>query len=204
MKMGSVLVTGFEPFDGYTMNPSAEVAKKLNGRTINGFRIIGEVLPLDYTKALGELDKKLAKHKPVFILLCGQAARSSVTIERIAINAISTKRPDNYKNLPETDIIDDESPPAYFSTIDPHPLVEAIVGEGIPAHVSYYAGIYGCNWILYNVLKQIDDGCVVAGATFIHLPPLPAQAIEKDEPSTPTMELETMVKALEIIIKQLT
>ncbi|MFX1368807.1 MAG: hypothetical protein ACFFAY_09435 [Promethearchaeota archaeon] len=84
--MGSILVTGFEPFDGYSINPSAELARKLNGRTVNGFKIVGEVLPLDYTRALGDLDKILTKHKPAYILLCGQATRPSITIERIAIN----------------------------------------------------------------------------------------------------------------------
>ena len=201
--MNSILVTGFEPFDDYSINPSAEVARALNGREIGDFTIIGEVLPLDYSKALGIMDELLTRHKPAFILLCGQANRPTISIERIAVNAINTSRPDNYSNLPESDIIDAEEPAAYFSSIDPHSLVAALLEQEIPAFVSYHAGTFGCNWLLFNVLSQIDKGCVVAHATFIHLPPLPSQAIEKNTASTPTMNLDTQIRALEIIIRQL-
>lgn len=201
--MTKILITGFEPFDGFSVNPSEEVVKLLNKKRIDGFSLVGLVLPLDYTKALDILDKALKKHNPDYILSCGQANRAAISIERIGVNVISTKRPDNYENLPESDIINTEGPAAYFANIDPVPLVQALLDNGIPAYVSYHAGLYGCNWLLYKVMERIENGSLNAKATFIHLPPLPYQAIEKDMMSMATMSLEMQIEALFTIIKSL-
>jgi pyroglutamyl-peptidase len=199
----TVLITGFEPFDGFSVNPSEEIVKSLKGSRVNQFSIVGLVLPLDYNNALEILLAALKKHKPEYVLCCGQANRATITIERIAVNAISTKRPDNYDNIPETDIIEFDGPAAYFSNLDPFLLIQSLRDNGIPANVSYHAGLYGCNWLLYNVMDMIETGALDAKATFIHLPPLPAQAIEKDMMNLATMPLDMQVKAFEIIIKSL-
>jgi len=199
--MKKLLATGFEPFDGYSVNPSDELVKAINGRKIARYDIVGATLPLDYATALDKIDKLLAAHNPQVILCCGQASRATISIERIAINALGTKRADNYGNTPETDVIDADAPAAYYANIDPHPLVEALKGEGIPAYVSYHAGTYGCNWILFNILHKIATGKIHGRATFIHLPPLPSQALEKDKMELATMPLENIVRAIETIIR---
>jgi len=199
----TILITGFEPFDGFTVNPSEEVAKYFDDKKINQFSIAGLVLPLDYNNALEILIAALNKHKPEYVLCCGQANRATITIERIAVNAISTKRGDNYDNRPESDIIEPDGPVAYFANLDPIPLVQALLDSGIPAHVSYHAGLYGCNWLLYNILDMIHNDVLDAEATFIHLPPLPSQAIEKDKMSLATMPLKMQIDAILTIINSL-
>ena len=201
--MPTILVTGFEPFDGFEINPSEEVANAVNGKKINQHSIVGLVLPLDYKNALDILDKTLDKHKPDYVLCCGQANRAVITIERIAINVLSTKRPDNYENTPESDIINYEGPAAYFANLEPQRLVQILKDKEIPADVSYFAGAYGCNWLLYNVMQRIENGELEAQATFIHLPPIPSQAIQKDIMTLATMPLDTQVDALVEIIKSL-
>ncbi len=199
----TILVTGFEPFDGFTLNPSEEVAKTLDGTMINKHSLVGLVLPLDYKNALGILDKALDKHKPDYVLCCGQAKRTVITIERIAINVVSTKRPDNYDNTPESDVINAEGPAAYFANLEPQALVQILKDKEIPAEVSYFAGAYGCNWLLYNVMQRIESGELDAQATFIHFPPMPSQAIQKDMMSLATMPLDMLIDAMMIIIKSL-
>jgi len=199
----TILITGFEPFDGFTVNPSEEVVKAFADTRYNQFSLVGLVLPLDYKNALDLLDAALEEHKPDFILSCGQANRASISLERLAVNAVSTKRSDNYDNKPESDIINFEGPAAYFANIDPLPLVQALLDSGIPAHVSYHAGLFGCNWLLYGVMQKIEGGSLNAKATFIHLPPLPSQAIEKDMMSLPTMPLDIQVDALKVIFDNL-
>jgi len=49
--MPKLLATGFEPFDGYSVNPSDELVKAINGRKIAAYNIVGATLPLDYTTA---------------------------------------------------------------------------------------------------------------------------------------------------------
>lgn len=201
--MEKLLATGFEPFDGYSVNPSDELVKAINGRKIAGYDIVGATLPLDYKTALDKLEELLASHTPQVILSFGQASRAAISIERIAINAMGTKRADNYGNTPETDLIDADAPAAYYANINPHPLVEALKGEGIPAFVSYHAGTYGCNWLLFDILHRIATGKTRGRATFIHLLPLPSQALEKDKMELATMPLENAVRAIEIVIQTL-
>lgn len=204
----TILVTGFEPFDGFTLNPSEEVAKTLDGTMVNKHSLVGLVLPLDYKNALGILDKALDKHKPDYVLCCGQANRAVITIERIAINVLSTKRPDNYDNTPESDVINYEGPAAYFANLEPQTLVQILKDKEIPAEVSYFAGAYGCNWLLYNVMQRIENGELDAQATFIHFPPMPSQAIQKDMMFLAPMPLDMLmldmlIDAMVTIIKSL-
>jgi len=199
----NLLITGFEPFDGFSINPSAELAKQLDGRIINRYQISGYVLPLNYTTAFNIMKSHIEKINPSVILCCGQVNRSSISLERIALNAIGTIRPDNYDNYPSTDIINNEAPAAYFSNIDLLPLVKILSEEGIPAKVSYHAGTYGCNWIFFKVMHYIQSSNSDTRATFIHIPPLPSQAIEKKKMTLATMPLDTMVKAVVAIIKNL-
>jgi pyroglutamyl-peptidase len=102
-----------------------------------------------------------------------------------------------------TDIINDKGPAAYFANIEPHELVRKLNEIEIPADVSYFAGAYGCNWLLYNVMHKIETDGLKLQATFIHLPPIPAQAIQKDLPNLATMPLDSLVKALITIISSL-
>ena len=201
--MAELLLTGFEPFDGFTINPSEEVAKTLEGQRIGKYIVVSQILPLDYSKALDLFDYALDKHKPRVILCLGQANRAVITIERIAINALNTKRSDNYGNIPESDVINHDGPAAYFANLNPHRLVEILKENDIPAEVSYHAGAYGCNWLLYNVMHRIVTNNLDTLATFIHLPPLPVQAIQKDMMNLATMPLELEVEALLTLIDSL-
>ncbi|MFX1441587.1 MAG: pyroglutamyl-peptidase I [Promethearchaeota archaeon] len=201
--MPKALITGFEPFDGYSVNPSAELAQVVDGKRIGNFEIVGEVLPLDYNTAFALLKKLVENHSPNVLLCTGQASRPAITIERIAVNARSTTRADNYGNIPETDLISDQGPPAYFANLDPRPLVQAVENEDIPAFVSYHAGVFGCNWLLYKVMEWIGASEMNLLATFIHFPPLPQQAIEKENPNLATMSLGTIAEAIKVIILNL-
>jgi pyroglutamyl-peptidase len=201
--MPTLLLTGYEPFDDYSINPSAEIAKSLDGRKIGKWSIIGSVIPLDYQSADQVLNDLIESNSPEIILCCGQANRAVISLERIAVNAINVSRVDNKGYAPENDIIVSDAPAAYFSNINLPPLVEALNRESIPAYISYHAGTYGCNWILFKILHSIAQGKLDARATFIHVPPLPSQAIEKKNMSLATMPLATIVHALEIIIQNL-
>ena len=198
-----VLLTGYEPFDGYSVNPSAELVKVLHGTRFKKFELLGKVLPLDYSQAYDELISHIDKYSPEIVLLCGQANRAAITIERIGLNAQSTTREDNYGNKPESDVIDPEAPAAYFSTLNPTPLVEALREAEIPADVSYHAGLYGCNWILFKLLRWNNKNERNIKTAFIHVLPLPSQAIEKSKYDLATMELDTLVSAFRIILKNL-
>ncbi len=201
--LAKVVISGFEPFDGYSINPSAELVKLFDGQRINNHDIKGIVLPLDYKKADKLLKDLISKEKPQFVLCCGQANRPLITLEHLGINVLNTDREDNYGNVPDSHIIETEAPAAYFSTIDVHLLVSILKENGIPAAVSYNAGTYGCNWILFSILHWFANGNFDAKAAFVHVPPLPEQSIEKNDSSLATMPLRDQLEAIKIIIQSL-
>ncbi len=198
-----VLLTGFEPFDGFSVNPSAVMAETLNGKTIGNTHVYGYVLPLDYCRALNVLRKAIKSSNPSHIISCGQSYSPEIRLERIAINAVNTKRPDNYGNTPNDDTIIAGAPAGYFGTIDPHQIITRLIRNGINAKISYHAGIFGCNWIYYNLLHWAANGILDAKVLFVHLPPLPTQAEEKGDQSIPIMDKNTQLNALNLIIESL-
>jgi pyroglutamyl-peptidase len=79
--MPTILLTGFEPFDGFSVNPSEEIVKNFADTNINQYSIFGVILPLDYKNAFEILDEEIEKHRPDFILCCGQANRAAISFE---------------------------------------------------------------------------------------------------------------------------
>ncbi|MBD3157516.1 MAG: pyroglutamyl-peptidase I [Candidatus Lokiarchaeota archaeon] len=197
------LVTGYEPFDEYSVNPSAEIAKELDGQDTGSYVVKGVELPLDYKFVPERIKSLVTSIKPDVILCMGQASRAAISLERLAKNAVNTKREDNYGNKPSTDVIDSDAPAAYFSNLDLAQLVSLLRKNGIPAYISYDAGIYGCNLVLFHVLQMIDRGLHDSKAGFIHVPCMPEQAIENDKMSLPTMPFEMSLRAVRLVLMHL-
>ena len=57
--MAGVLITGFEPFGGETVNPSWEVVKQLDGMIIRGQQVVAKQLPCVFGEALTVLKAAL-------------------------------------------------------------------------------------------------------------------------------------------------
>ncbi len=201
--MRNVLITGFEHFDGYSLNPSAEVAKRLDGEEIDDKDVTGAILPLDYRTMISVFQRYATEVSAEVILLMGQSNRGSVTIERMAVNAVSTEREDNKGYKPESDLISSSGPVGYFSNVDVNTLAKKLREKGLPVFTSYHAGTYGCNFIFYRVLAMVAEGVLNAKVLFVHVPPLPAQAIEKHDQSMPTMELDELVETIRVLIREL-
>jgi pyroglutamyl-peptidase len=128
---------------------------------------------------------------PDVILCVGQAGgRSAITPEVVAINLREASIPDNGGNRPVNLPVVPNGPAAYFSTLPVRDMVAAIKEAGIPAQLSYSAGAFVCNDLLYTLLHRYADTPVLVG--FIHVPYLPYQAKEW----VPSMALEEIVVGL--------
>jgi len=66
-----VLLTGFEPFDIYDVNPSQIIAEELNGKIIEGVEVIGVVLPVNFEKSLINLTCAIEDYNPTIIISMG-------------------------------------------------------------------------------------------------------------------------------------
>lgn len=195
--MKTLLVTGFAPFGGAEINPSWEAVKALPDR-IGDFRVVKLELPVVYGEAARMAAERAEEEGASAVLSVGQAAgRAHVTPEYVGINLRGGGKPDNAGNCFREAPITPEGPAAYFSTLPVLAITEAMAEAGIPAQVSYSAGTYVCNDVLYGLLHHFRNTGVRAG--FIHVPLLPQQA-RAGEPSLP---LETDIRALTIAIEQL-
>ena len=203
--MNRVLVTGFGPYGKEKTNPTWEVAKLLDGKTIKGHKIKGVRFIVSAKEISRRLPKLIDSLQPKLVLNLGLApGRTDINVERVAINVADFSIPDASGRKPVDAPIDPTGPAAYFATIPVKKVVNALLSEGIPATVSNTAGTYLCNFIMYTSLNHVAKNGLDAKAGFIHVPNLPGQAAEKylaDKTQTPSMSLETMLKGIEIAVR---
>ena len=189
-----LLITGFDPFGGESINPSWE-AVKLLPEQVGAYTICKMEIPTVFQVASQQVLEKARQLQPDVILCVGQAGgRNAVTPERVGINLRDAKICDNAGNQPQEQPVVETGPAAYFSTVPCKKMVEAIATAGFPAAVSNTAGTFVCNDVLYTLLHHFDGTAVRTG--FIHVPYLPSQG-------TPNMELTDIVKALTAAIEAL-
>lgn len=192
--MKQLLITGFDPFGGESVNPSWEAVRLLED-TIGEYRLTKLQLPTVFGRAAALLLEAADRLKPDAVLCVGQAGgRAGITPEVIGINLREARIPDNEGHQPQNEPVIPGGPAAYFATLPVREMVSAMQTGGLPACLSYSAGAFVCNDVLYSVLHRYDGTAVRAG--FVHVPYLPEQA-GGDKPS---MSLVDIVRGLTLAI----
>ena len=195
--MKKLLITGFEPFGGQNINPSWQSVLALENQ-IGEFSLYKLEIPTVFKKGVQAVLEKAEQINPDAILCIGQAGgRDSITPEVVAINLMDANIADNEGNKPINEQIDPTGENAYFSNLPIREMVKAINSEGIPAKLSYSAGAFVCNEVMYTLLHKFKNTDVKVG--FIHVPFLP----EQTDGSKPSLEKEHIVKALTLAILSL-
>ena len=196
-----ILLTGFEPFGGESINPSWEAVRALEGKTMSDGSVIAVAkLPCAFIHSLEVLEQQVRKLRPHIVVCVGQAGgRAELSIERVAINVDDARIPDNAGAQPIDRPIQTDGPAACFSTLPIKAIVAALQANGIPAAVSQTAGTFVCNHVFYGLMQVAAQAPSIKRAGFVHIPFLPEQAIR--HPNTPSMSLEVMVAGLEQVIE---
>jgi pyroglutamyl-peptidase len=195
------LLTGFEPFGGSSVNPSEQVVHALDGQTIAGVKVVGVILPVDRQNGPAALLRALEEAHPAAVLCLGEATRRpAISIERVAVNLLDFRIPDNAGVQIIDQPIIENGPAAYFSTLPVRTLLNALQATGLPAELSLTAGSYLCNQIFYTLMHALAAQGSKVPAGFIHLPALPEQAAKMDTPC-PSLDLETDLKAIRLAIE---
>jgi len=196
-RIAPLLVTGFEPFGGEVVNPSAWVAQALHGRIIGDAPVLGLLLPCVFGAALDVLRDALAEHRPRLVLALGQAGgRSELSLERVAINLDDADIADNAGRQPIEMAVVPGAPAAYFSTLPIKAMVDALRAAGMPASVSLSAGSYVCNHVFFGLQHALAGSDVRSG--FMHLPLLPEQAARSA--GRPSLALATMIDGVALAL----
>ena len=187
-----LLITGFDPFGGATVNPSWEAVERLPER-IGNWKLCKLQIPTVFGLAAKTVLEKAQEVTPGAILCLGVAVgRSAVTPERIGINVRSARIPDNRGNQPAEEPVIPGGPDGLFSTMNVSAMASAIEKLGLPGTVSNTAGTFVCNDTLYTLLHHYRDSSVKVG--FIHVPQLPQQG-------SPSLPLEDTLRAVTAAIQ---
>jgi pyroglutamyl-peptidase len=196
-----ILLTGFEPFDGESVNPSQEVAKLLDGVAIGGHAVKSLVLPVQHEAARERIAPALEEPGLSAVVHLGLAGgRARISIERVAVNVMDYEIPDAAGQLLRDTPCVAGGAAAYFSTLPLRDIFAALAADGIPAHISNTAGAYLCNYTLYTTLDALARGRRGIAAGFLHLPFLPSMVAAHDLEEA-SMDLPLMVRAVEIALR---
>ncbi|MDV2583006.1 pyroglutamyl-peptidase I [Alkalibacillus haloalkaliphilus] len=201
--MKKILLTGFEPFLNFKLNPTMEVVKHLDGSTINGYEVVTRVLPVDFSTSGKELLNAIEETKPDAIVSLGLAGgRSKVTPERIAINCNDGGEPDNNGRIPSGEPIVEAGSDGLFSTLPIREMVKELKEKGYPAEISNSAGTYLCNHVMYQALNYVKQQDQQIPTGFIHIPASHELAIEHGKvPSWSQTDLNEAVSVCLACIK---
>ncbi|MBD3107170.1 pyroglutamyl-peptidase I [Bacillus sp. AGMB 02131] len=194
-----VLLTGFDAFGGEPVNP-AEEAVKMVSENIKGAEVVKLIIPTVQTKSVQAIEKAIEEHKPDIVISVGQAGgRFDITPERVAINLDDYRIKDNEGNQPIDAAIQEDGQPAYFTNLPVKAMVKHMNDNQIPATVSYTAGTFVCNHVMYGILYMIDKKYPNIKGGFIHIPYMTSQVMDKK--NMPFMSLNEIVRGLELAIE---
>ncbi len=195
-----VLISGFEPFGGSTVNPSQLLVEALAKEEFEGVQLDAIVLPVEFDRSAHLLLKRIAETNPDFVVAFGQAeGRKAITPEKIAINLDNARIPDNSEDQRQNQVIDPNGADGYFTTLPVSEIISAINGAGVPAELSLSAGAFVCNHLFYQLQKSLKDKSVKSG--FVHIPLVTQQG--REFPGQPTMALDELVSGAKKLIEVL-
>lgn len=190
-----VLVTGFDPFGGDKVNPAYEAVKKMPSE-IAGAEIIKLEVPTVFGKSGQVVKEAIQEHQPEIVICVGQAGgRSAISFERVAINLAEARIADNEGNQPFDTPLEADGPAAYFTSLPIKAMTKNVHEHGLPAYISYTAGTFVCNDIMYRLLHLIETEFPTIRGGFIHVPFSPDQVIDRPV-GTPAMSLDDIAASL--------
>ena len=193
--MKRLLITGFDPFSGADINPSWEAVKRLPDQ-IGGWQVTRLEIPTVFVLAAQTVLDAAQDLQPDAIICVGQAGgRDAVTPEAFGANLRHARIADNAGNRPLAQPMVQGAPATYASSLPVRDMVRAVRQEGLPCRLSYSAGRFVCNDVLYTLLHYYRGTDTKVG--FVHVPFLPAQAKEGQA----SMTLENIARALESMIR---
>ncbi len=152
-----ILVTGFGPFPGVVDNPSGDVARAVDGRTVGGRPVVGLVLPVLWRRGPElAIEAANALGAELVVGLGVATTRAVLDVETLGFRGWDPQ-PDADGCYPD----DRDGPDVVGATLD-----SAALADGLGARISRDAGRYVCNAWLYQVAR----GLPAARVGFVHMP----------------------------------
>jgi pyroglutamyl-peptidase len=203
----TALLTGFDAYGGRARNPSAELARALDGAEIAGLRVVARTLPVAIDGLAPRIDALLDETRPALVIALGLApGEPMIRLERFGVNLADFDIADNAGARLVDRAIAAEGAVARAATLPLRAIEAALLAAGIPARLSTSAGAYLCNAALYLLLEALERRRWRVPCGFIHLPDLPQEVAQmladaragkiKERAETASMTLALMERAL--------
>jgi len=199
--MKKLLLTGFEPFLSFTVNPTMKIVEDLDGEMVGDFEVIGKVMTVDFASSGQQLLEHIKAVDPDVVISLGLAGgRYKITPERIAINCKDGEA-DNKGYRPIDEPIHENGLAGYMSTLPIRKMVDALIEKGYPAEISNTAGTYLCNNVMYEGLHYAALHKPSMRSGFIHIPASHELALQHGR--MPSMSHEDLLNSIRICIEVL-
>ncbi|HUE73271.1 MAG TPA: pyroglutamyl-peptidase I [Pirellulaceae bacterium] len=198
MSVPRVLITAFVPYDRWSENSSWQALVALTTELPESPKVVTRRYPVDFAAAQAKLQEDLSANYDYALLLGQSPGIGRVHLEAVGINigGHSSQSPDEFRPLVEG------GPAAYKSSLPLDQWAAAVRQAGIPCQVSYHAGTYLCNAVLYLAHFYAEQQRLKTRTTFIHLPLCPSQVLGQRQ-DLPSMTSHDAAQAVRIILAQL-
>ncbi|HZQ12637.1 MAG TPA: pyroglutamyl-peptidase I [Pseudolabrys sp.] len=170
--MTTILVTGFGPFPGAPLNPTAPLVRRLahlRRPALADVTIVPHVFATSYDAVDRDLPRLIARHRPDALMMFGLAPRARwLRIETRARNALALL-PDAGRQAPRRRAIAKGEEAALPLPAPARRLLAAARTARVPAALSRDAGRYLCNYLCWRAAAAARRGPRIAA--FVHVPP---------------------------------
>ena len=167
-----VLLTGFGPFPGVPVNATMRLVPELAAVAAKAFpdvRFVTDILPTAWQAAPHRLATLFIDHAPDIALHFGVSKRArGFEIERRGVNICAGA--DAAGEEPVGRAIDGHGPDLHQVDLPVGLIVERLRRRGIAAFLSWDAGQYLCNALLYQSLALSRAAVSGPRSAFIHIP----------------------------------
>ncbi|UCE95578.1 MAG: pyroglutamyl-peptidase I [Candidatus Bathyarchaeota archaeon] len=202
-----VVLTGFEPYDDFLVNPSWEAVKAFGNEKAGLYNVKVFKIPLIYKEIKPTITRIIDDESLGALISFGQSYRPVISLEKVAINYADLTEAAvlyNCGTRPKDEILEPNAPIAYSTKLSIRKILNQLRKSNIPAEISYSAGTFGCNQLFYNMMHKLGSERLDIPAGFIHVPSLPSQVAKLQREKNlklPSMNLETTIKAIKIVIE---
>jgi pyroglutamyl-peptidase len=196
--MPTVLITAFDAYDCWEQNSSWLTLIELTRSLPDRPAVTTRRYPVDLQAMRDRLAVDLETNYDYAIHLGQAPGRGRIELEAISVNVAGSQDqiPDGFGVLAR------DGPVAYRSDLPLADWAAKIRKAGIPCQVSYHAGTFLCNGLLYLSNFLAEQKSLTTRSVFVHLP-LEVSQVLSDHKDFATMPASTMAAAVRLILDEL-
>lgn len=192
----NILLTGFEPFHTYEINPSATVANHFNSLSLHGLKIDSLILPVSFENSFLSLETHLKKSPLTYnaIIMLGLSfSRNHISLELQAKNLKGDPRADNDGLIlnSQSPIIE-AAPERLKTSFNLQKIIDNEKLANFSHEISDNAGTYLCNFTYYQTLTNYH-----IPSLFIHLP------ATRDLKADSTFDGDYLINYIDLLLKEI-